>query len=42
MHDDAQMVDRFSQVEQERQLAGMHERYGAQVAEWEERLGGSG
>ena len=38
--DDAQMIDRFTQVEQERELVGMHERFSAQVSEWEQQLAG--
>ena len=36
--DDADMDAQFTQVEQERDLAGMHERYDAEVARWEEEL----
>ena len=36
--DDAEMDGKFSQVEQERELAGMHERVDAEVARWEEEL----
>jgi hemerythrin-like domain-containing protein len=36
--DDADMDERFSQVEQERDLAGMHERYSGEVARWEEEF----
>jgi hemerythrin-like domain-containing protein len=36
--DDADMDEKFSQVEQERDLAGMHERYDSEVARWEEDL----
>ena len=34
--DDADMDEKFTQVEQERELAGIHERYDAKVARWEE------
>ncbi len=37
-NDDALMTDKFSQVEQERELVGMHERFVAEVAGWEEEL----
>jgi len=37
--DDADLIDKFSKVEQERDLDGMHERYDAEVARWEEALG---
>ena len=33
--DDSEMDVKFTQVEQERELAGMHERYDAEVARWE-------
>ncbi len=36
--DDSEMDGKFSQVEQERELAGMHERYDAEVARWENEL----
>ena len=36
--DDADMDAKFTQVEQERDLAGMHERYETEVARWEEEL----
>ena len=36
--DDADMDAKFSQVEQERDLAGMHERYETEIARWEEEL----
>ena len=36
--DDADMDEKFTQVEQERELAGMHERYDAEVARWEEEF----
>ena len=36
--DDADMNEKFSRVEQERDLAGMHERYDAEVARWEKAL----
>jgi hemerythrin-like domain-containing protein len=34
--DDADVTERFIQVEQERDLAGMHDRFDAEVARWEE------
>ena len=34
--DDADMDEKFTQVEQERELAGMHERYDAEISRWEE------
>ena len=37
--DDADMTDKFSKVEQEKGLVGLHERYDAEVARWEEALG---
>lgn len=36
--DDADMDAKFTQVEQERDLTGMHERYETEVARWEEEL----
>lgn len=36
--DDADVDGKFTQVEQERELAGMHERYDAEVARWEQEL----
>ena len=36
--DDAEMDGRFSQVEQDRDLVGMHERYDTEVARWEQEL----
>lgn len=36
--DDADMDRQFTQVEHERDLAGMHERFDAEVARWEESL----
>lgn len=36
--DDADIDAKFTQVEQERDLAGMHERYDAEVADWERKL----
>jgi len=36
--DDAEMDAKFDQVEQERELAGMHERYEAEVTGWEETM----
>ena len=37
--DDANLTDRFSKVEQERVLDGMHARYDAGVARWEDEGG---
>ena len=37
--DDADLTNRFSQVEQERNLTGMHERVDAEVARWESEQG---
>jgi len=37
--DDADLTNKFSKVEQEHNLDGMHERYDAEVAQWEEALG---
>ena len=34
--DDDAMDDRFTEVEQERKLAGLHERFEAEIARWEE------
>ncbi len=36
--DDDAMNGKFTEVEQERELAGLHERYDAEVAGWEEKL----
>jgi hemerythrin-like domain-containing protein len=36
--DDEDVTEKFSKVEQERDLAGMHERYDAEVARWEREL----
>lgn len=36
--EDAEMNNDFSQVEQERDLVGMHERYAAEVNQWEEQI----
>jgi len=36
--DDTDMDDKFTQVEQERNLIGMHERYDAEVARWEQEI----
>ena len=36
--DDADMDGKFTQVEQERDLARMHERFDAEVARWEQEL----
>ena len=37
--DDADLTEKFSKVEQERDLDGMHERYDAEVARWEDEGG---
>jgi len=37
--DDADLTDKFSKVEQERDLDGMHDRYDAEVARWEDEGG---
>ena len=37
--DDADGTGRFSQVEQERGLTGWHERFGREVAGWEQAIG---
>lgn len=37
--DDANLIEKFSTVETERALIGMHQRYDAEVARWEEALG---
>ena len=37
--DDADVTDRFSQVEQDRKQTGWHESFGNEVARWEELLG---
>jgi hemerythrin-like domain-containing protein len=37
--DDADVTDRFSQVEQERGLTSLHESFGSEVAQWEQALG---
>jgi hemerythrin-like domain-containing protein len=37
--DDADLIDKFSKVEQERDLEGMHERYDAEVSRWEDEGG---
>ncbi len=39
--DDADLTEKFSNVEQERDLDGMHERYDAEVARWEDEGGPS-
>ena len=39
--DDAALSDRFSKVEQERDLEGMHDRYDAEVTRWENESGPS-
>ena len=36
--DDDAMDDRFTEVEQERDLAGLHERFEAEIARWEEAM----
>ena len=36
--DDVELDVRFTDVERERQLAGLHERFAAEVARWEEML----
>ena len=36
--DDADLDERFTTVEQERELAGLHDRYDAEIACWEEEL----
>ena len=36
--DDSEMDDKFSQVEQQRDLTGMLERYDAEVARWEQEI----
>ena len=36
--DDADLTDRFSKVERERDLDGTHERYDAEVAGWEKAM----
>lgn len=36
--DDADMDERFNHVEQERGLEGMHERFEAEVADWERQI----
>lgn len=37
--DDGILFDRFTEVEQERELAGLHEKYNAEVTGWEKTLG---
>jgi hypothetical protein len=37
--DEADLIYKFSKVEQERDLDGMHERYDAEVARWEDEGG---
>ena len=39
LSDDADLIDNFSKVEEERDLEGMHERYDAEVARWEDEGG---
>jgi hemerythrin-like domain-containing protein len=39
--DDADVTGRFSQVEQGRGLASLHENFASEVARWEQALGGS-
>jgi len=34
--DDADMDEKFTHVEQKRELAEMHERYDAEISRWEE------
>jgi hemerythrin-like domain-containing protein len=36
--DDSEMDDKFAEVEQQRDLTGMHERYDAEVARWEQEI----
>ena len=36
--DDADVDGKFTQVEQDRNLAGMHERFDAEVSRWEEQF----
>ena len=36
--DDDTMDDSFTEVEQERELAGLHEQFQAEVAGWEEAM----
>jgi len=36
--DDADMDDKFTQVEQERDLVGLHERYDSEVTRWEQEI----
>jgi hemerythrin-like domain-containing protein len=36
--DDAEMNDKFSEVEQKRDLTGLHDRYDTEVAHWEEKF----
>jgi hemerythrin-like domain-containing protein len=38
--DDADVTGRFSQVEQERGLTGLHQTFASEVADWEQALGG--
>jgi hemerythrin-like domain-containing protein len=38
--DDSDVAGRFSQVEQERGLTGLHESFASDVARWEQALGG--
>ena len=40
--DDADVTGRFSQVEQQRGLTGLHATFGNEVAGWEKALGGGG
>ena len=37
--DDAAMIDRFTEVEDEKRLAGLYEQYESDVARWEEAMG---
>jgi hypothetical protein len=39
LSDDADLIDKFSKVEAERDLEGMHERYDAEVSRWEDEGG---
>ena len=36
--EDADVTEKFSEIEKERELVGMHERYAAEIARWEESL----
>ncbi len=37
--DDGLLCDQFTEVEQEREQAGLHEKYSAEVSDWEKTLG---